>query len=346
MAVASFGKESDSEARAREFAASSGGSARQDPVSGNWLVDHDGPGADPQFDSDPAGWFDGENTNEYAAEGLEDWQSDLADVPILGDLFFNGARDRAMNLREQNESKRVWDAVAASMPGEDELSVEYGNESNWDEYGDLMGPESQIAGDSTGLRAQGRALRDLQRVSDRGGYTSADRAMSAALRQQQGTALRGANAAAAQQMGARGMGGGGAELAMRLSGSEAMSQGNALADAQIQQAAMQRMMQSLGAQGSIGASQNAGQLARQQGLDRFNQQRTDWRRGREERNTTWGNRTRESAANAAQQAYGNRERWAAGRTGQYQQSQDNRRSDSQREKDDAMGAVSALGDFF
>lgn len=355
---AGFGKEARSESQARAYAEENNGTARQDPVSGNWFVDYEGE----DINWDPAGWLDGDQTNPYAEEGLADWEYDLSKIPGVSLLGPSSALDAARNLREQNAAQQTWDVLATTRPDEDQLSVDYGTEGLSDELGGLLqghqvGPDSELERDSGGLVAQRRALRDLQTIGDRGGYTSADRAASSAMRQQQGTALRGANAAAAQQMGARGMGGGGSELAMRLSGGEQMSQNNAMADASIQQTAMARAMQALQGQANVGANVDAGELARQNALDRFNQQQTawmreterdnmDWRRGRSERNNQWQNRSRESAADAARDAYGMRERWAAGKTGQYQAGQDNRRQDAARRDQQGQNLLGLVGEAF
>jgi hypothetical protein len=324
----------DSQQEAQEAAQRLGGTVteynRGDPAEGRkvWTL---------EYDADP---------NEYADEGLEDWQEDLAGTPLLGWLSgADASLDRAMNAREQSLSRQAWEGLAETAPGEEDLSVDYRGEASRDEYGDLLGPENAVNGQSAGLDAQRAALRSLQGLVDSGGYTRADQAARNEAAMATGQRLRGANQAALQQAQARGMGGGGAEMAARLSGSQAQAMGNAQADSQIQQAAMMRALQAMQSQGALGGSLNSGELARQQAFNTFNQQNMDWRRQREGRNAAWANRGAESRSAAAQQAYENRERIAAGLTNQWQSSQGNRRADGARQDEANQAAASGIGSF-
>jgi hypothetical protein len=104
----------------------------------------------------------------------------------------------------------------------------------------------------------------------------------------------------------------------------------------LQAAIQQRALGALQTGGQLGLQAGSQDLARRQALDAYNQQQLDWRRGRGQRNVQAENRTRESRSNAAQQAYENRERGAAGVAGQWQASQDNRRADR---SSDAIGTI-------
>ncbi len=244
-------------------------------------------------------------SNPYAGEGLEDWQNDLAGTPILGWLTgADAALANAKQMRADAERQRMLDELRATMPSEDDLSVEYGLEGTGDEYGDLLGGQSRLEG--MNQRAQERALRQLQGISDRGGYTAADLAQQRAGELARGQQMGSANAAVMQQMQARGMGGSGAQLAAMFGNAQGANMGNAMAGAQIQSAAMQRALQAMQAQGSLASTMQSQEMQRRQALDDYNSRQLDWRRGRESRNTAYDNRSRESAAEAAQQAYANR----------------------------------------
>lgn len=252
----------------------------------------------------------------------------LEGVPLLG--WLTGADARASAARSQSAAQDQRDLMlnlAQSAPTAEELTPEYYQEGTTDTYGDLLGGPSQLEGYSSGdqraaLGQIGAAQSALMNIANHGGLTSADRQALTAQRLREGQALRGANQAAIQQMGARGMGGGGAELAARLSGSQAYANANAMNDASIMQGAQARAMQALAGAGSLGSAygsvagqMNAQELARRQAIDAYNRANTDWRRGRESRNTAWANRQQDSRVNARQQAYQNQERAVVGAAG-------------------------------
>lgn len=276
-----------------------------------------------------------DDANPYADEGLEDWEYEMGKIPILNLLGGSAATDRAMNLREQREAQNEWDTLAEGAPTQGQLAVDYGTERTRDEWGFLDGPGTEMQGGSAGLAAQGRALHELQGISDAGGYTRADEMARNSAAMANGQRLQGANQAAMQQAEMRGMAGGGAEIGARLAGSQAYTQGQAMADAQIQQGAQARAMQALQAQGQIGSNMDSATYRRQGALDDYNNRQMNWRREREQRNNQNRNRGRESQADAYQQQYENAERRTAGKTDQYQAGQSNRRADGARE--DAQG---------
>lgn len=335
MAITYF----ETEEEARQAAAQSGGTYRPSFRSSGTVDENGNPIDTPMYGVETE-----DSPNPYADQGLEDWQNDLAGTPLLGWLSgADAAYDRAANRSEQERSMAIWSGLGDTAPTADDLAVDYQGEGQRDEYGDLLGGESEVRRGSSGLTGQYEALAALRRIADTGGYTSADRMQRNAAAAANAQRLQGANQAAIQQANARGMGGGGQELAARLMGSQGYSQGQHMADAQIQSAAMQRAMQAIAGMGQIGGQIDSAEARRQAMLDAFNQRQMDWRRGREERNTRWGNQGRESRANAVQTAYENRERQAAGATNQYQNSQSNRRQDAARQDAANQNLASGIG---
>lgn len=265
-----------------------------------------------------------------------------ADIPIWGWLTGANARvDAERNAYDQRRQEAMWEGLGDVAPGAEDLAVEYGQIGTTDEYGDLLGPGSQLEGFAASSD-QESALRALQELS-RGGLTDADRAMMRGGHQRTAQTLAAQNAAATGAMQARGMGGSGAQLAAQMSNAQGMAQANAGADAQMMGNAQQRALQALQGYTNQGNAMQAQEMARRSALDRFNSQQTDWRRQRAGQNTQWGNRTAESAADARQSAYQNRERAVAGATGQYQAGQDNRRQDAAREDQANATAAAGLG---
>jgi hypothetical protein len=218
-----------------------------------------------------------------------------------------GARAQYITAqREAERNRTVLHNLGDSIPTLDDMSVRYQGEGTTDEYGNLQGGASQLEG--YGQSGDQRASMDAMRgLYESGGYTDADRNMSRALRDQQAMQMGAQNAASMQQMQARGMGGSGAELAMRMGSGDSMAGANSMADAQLQQAAMQRSWQALQGYGNSANQQQEQELQRRGALDAYNQQNMDWRRGREQRNTGYGNASRESRAQAHRDQYGYRQ---------------------------------------
>lgn len=279
---------------------------------------------------------------------------------IPGYSWLSGADARADEARAEAEARRRRSALyslARSAPTAEELTPEYYQEAGGDEYGDLLMGASSLEGPGLDpaeqraalgqIGATQRALAELMR----GGMTQADRQALTAQRLRQGAQLRGANLAAVQQMGARGMGGGGAELAARLAGSQDYANANAMGDAAIMGGAQQRALQAMMTHGQLGtayggiAGQMQGQeLARRQAIDAYNRANYDWRRGREERNTGWANRQQDARSAARQQAYQNQERAVFGANDvdiHGSGSEDRRRGD-----DANQGLLAGLGELF
>jgi hypothetical protein len=264
-------------------------------------------------------------------------------VPGLG--WLTGASDAVARSEQESAAERdrqVWRDLAASAPSVDQLTPETYLESTGDEYGNLLGGPSAMAG-LRPSRDQMASLSALRSLYERGGYTQADENMSRALQDSRAQQMGAANRAALQQMQARGMGGSGAELAAQMGAADSMVGANSMNDAQLQMAAMQRAQQALqGWQSGTNTLQEQ-EMARRQALDSFNQQNMDWRRGRESRNTAYMTRGGEGRARAHQQAYENRAGAAGGLT-RYSP-YGNRDAELDRAKDRDEGILSAVGEI-
>lgn len=289
--------------------------------------------------------------------GVEDpWFSNesniVAQIPIIGD----GERARRAGEEQRADERRaleMWRDLGATAPSVDDLTSDYYAENTGDEYGDMAGGPSALEGygSSGDQRAAQQALMNLYTS---GGYTAQDTAAREQMRRvsagQRGQQLRGANEAALQQAYARGQGGGGAELASRLSGSQAMIQGQAMGDsaseAAFQQAAQARALQGLMGYQSGANTMQGQELGRRQALDSYNQQNLDWRRGRETRNTGWANRSEDSRTAAEQQAYNNRRETVAGATGQYNNQVANSNNILNAQNQASQGQAAAAGGLF
>jgi len=101
------------------------------------------------------------------------------------------------------------------------------------------------------------ALAGMRRGYEQGGMTSADRLAQQQAMEESARAERGREGALMQNMAARGMGGGGSELAARLSNQQAATQGQWQAGAQQAGQAQQRALESLRGWGGM-AGQRSG----------------------------------------------------------------------------------------
>lgn len=200
------------------------------------------------------------------------WNDWSRGTPFEG--WFGETYDQEASEAAQLAARRaaILGDLAESMPGEDELSVEYGNEG--------------LVRDTT---AEGALARSNWRDWAEGGFTDSDRAMMDESRRRAGMTARADREASLSALEARGMGGSGASLAASLSAGEGAADRGASMDAAMMGAVQQRQ---IGATGAL-ADWASGE--------------TDYERGREGRNTDRENRTRESAAEAADRAYGYRQ---------------------------------------
>jgi hypothetical protein len=269
-------------------------------------------------------YYNETETGNTRLEGVSDSDEQLANVPIVG--WLTGADARYQGAQAEQRRRANEHAIRNLMEGVASADEAY-TESTSDEYGDLRGGPSAFAGGDDATSAMYQLYRD-------GGYTSADRAQRRLASMERGQQLRGANEAALQQMQARGIGGGGAEMAARLTASQSMNQGQAMSDAATQIAAMNRGMTAL-----QGAQQ--GEFARRSAIDSYNNRTMDWRRGREQRTTDTRNQAR-------QQEHENRERGVALLTNQYGGADASRRADQQRQdeaNESLTGAIAELVDL-
>jgi hypothetical protein len=240
-----------------------------------------------------------------------------ADIPLWGWLSgANARRDRAEDRERELRQQRLWERLGSDSPTVDQLAPEYRGEGTADEYGDLMGGASAFE-DAGPLAEQRYSMDALRRLYESGGYTEADRAQARAARSAMAQQVGGMNRAALAQLEARGGGGGGAALAAQLGGSQALANAGSQADAAMQGQAMQRAMMALQGYQSGGQFMAQQDAARRSALDDFNARNTDWRRGRESRNTAWSNQSSDARANAYQQNWRNRADALAGQQGNY-----------------------------
>jgi hypothetical protein len=256
---------------------------------------------------------------------------------LYGDASGANARQARRRAAREAAEKQAWiDRAEEFAPSADDLWVQY------EEEGNIAGPDSsELAGayaDEGAISIQRDALRQLQDVAD-DGLTEADRSRSAIAREAIGRDVRAQREADQQMLAQRGMSGSGQAVAALMGGQQAGASALSQADAQMQIEAQRRALQAMQAQGDLSGQmrgQSFGEETTRRGAaDDFARYQTDYQRGREERNTGHRNRTRESRAQSRQQAYGNRERLAAMRTGQYGPTKDP--SDVASESNDRMG---------
>jgi hypothetical protein len=271
-----------------------------------------------------------EAAEDRATSGAGDDEVSVQDFSERFTDFISGqgaAEDAAKNEQARRDAESTWRSLYGG-PDVGDLTAEYAGEATRDEYGDLGGSpsalESRWADATQDQRASMQAMRSLY---EDGGYTDADRMMSRSMRDQQARQMGSMNQAAMQGMQARGMGGSGAELAMRMQGGEAMAGANAQSDAMLGQSAQQRAWQALQGWGDMGNASAGMEMQRRQALDAYNSQNMDWRRGREQRNTSWANQGEGSRVEAERDRQGMNERAAAMGLGQYQAGSEGRRQD-------------------
>ncbi len=293
---------------------------------------------------------DGRNVLLNQAYGAQMPGSSNQDLEGAIPFDLGGASARAAAERaawDKLQRQRMWAGLGVAAPDALDLTQRYVMEGDTDEYGNLIGDPSAMEGatGSAEYDAQARALRNLQEYGEQGGIRSGDRAAMQQGRLERGQWMRGQNDAAIQQAQARGMGGSGAELAMRLGSAQSANNANAMGDSAIMAQAQQRALQSMMAGGQMAQNAYGLEQQRRQALDDFNQQNMGWRRGRETRNTGTWNEQQDRIVGARQQAYGNQERVVAGYDQQYstdaQTAQAN--AERQQESSDALGeAIGAI----
>ena len=293
---------------------------------------------------------------------LSNFDKDSQGVPILG--WASGADARAAAARagdKEAQNQRFWEELMARAPTPEDLSVEYAKErqidgtrvdADWD-------PSMRDArADHWSVAAQRNALEALQDVYKQGGMTDADRARQQIARSQTGQATRAQREADMAALQARGQGNSGANVASMLGAQAYGANSLANADAQMLIAAEQRALQAMQSAGGLGA-QARGQsfsedATRRNAIDDFNRWNTEYsrafagnedqyRRGLENRNVGYENRSRDSTANARQTSYQNYERGVAGMTNQYQGDQSRRLQEGARQDQANQAAAGVVG---
>lgn len=282
-------------------------------------------------------------------EGLLGW---LDAVLGLDTILDPGKADRRRALEMEQAGIEEWGALRDYLPRQSDITPE------WDlalEGDDLTMERSALAGaqaDGGAISAQRQALADLRSVYEGGGYTDAERAQ---LRQVQRNAALGEQAqrgALQQSMAARGMGGGGAELAGSLAAQQGFADRSAASADAVGIAGQQRALQALqqygGLAGQIRQQSFGEEATRASAVDDFNRYNLDYRRGVRGRNTdrqnTYNEGTARARAAGAQQAFDNRTSLVAGMTGQYGGAAGGSRQDAaQRAQSTAQGLQAITG---
>jgi hypothetical protein len=258
-------------------------------------------------------------------------------IPILGGGS-RAAMDAAQAEREAARNREYWDQLTDYMPSAEDLAVDYAHE------GYIGGGDSEWLTESDEDALGGRAMEDsLASLTEwsRGGFTDTDRAMMDENARNEAMRARGDREAALSALEARGMGGSGMDLMARMGADEAGAARSSAANTSLLAAAQQRAYNAAGALGAAGERVATSDDARNDRLDAWGARETDYGRGREGRNTDRTNNSRESAANAAQTAYQNRERAVAGATNQYSTDVGRRTAENARE-DEADDDIASL----
>lgn len=274
-----------------------------------------------------------------------DFDEGSADIPIWG--WLSGAqarRDAARAAGERASQSASWSDLQRNAPDAGDLTPDYYLEGSTDEYGNLIGDPSAMIGAGDAREAdQVNAMRALEGLYANGGYTDADRAAQQAARSAQAQQVGSMNRAAVAQMEARGTGGSGASLAAQLGGSQALANANQQSDSSLQMAAMNRALQAMQAHGTLATGARGQDLSRAGALDAYNQGNMDWRRGRESRNTAWGNQQQDANVQGRQQAWENQANAQAGMEGNWQRSSNDRARDQARQDESNENAAAGLG---
>jgi hypothetical protein len=232
-----------------------------------------------------------------------------------------GARQRAMDMQQRGQQQ--WQRLYGQMPREDELyNPEYA-----EGFGALAGPQSrvnQLGGDASyqqGGEAQLRALRQMQGISEGGGYTTLERDQIRQAQNQAAQYEQSQRAAQVQQMQMRGMAGGGAELAGRLQAQQSGANQAANSATDVATAAQMRALQAMQGGAQIGSNVQNQAQSRASAVDAFNQANTN--RQQTQANLSAANRQDVAQRNAAargqatRDAYANHVNIAAGMSNQF-----------------------------
>lgn len=253
------------------------------------------------------------------------------------------ARDRQQARWYQAQYRDLEDY----MPGEEDLTYRAAQES-----GDIMLGDSaagQAAADPEAIAAQRQALEQLsgdaatfRDIYDQGGYTDVERAQLERTMSQARQNERSQREAIGQRMAARGMMGGGQELASQLAAQQGQANTAQLQGAEIAAAGQERALRSLAQAGDLTgqsgrlSSQMRGQsfeedFSRGSAIDKFSESDVQYRRDVDQRRADRETDARRHNTGARQQMFQNR----AGLT-------DARVSAAQRGKEEEEGTKSRI----
>lgn len=278
---------------------------------------------------------------DYGPGWMREHDDTVEGIPLYDEISGAAARrERRRQEREASRNRAYWETLAAGAPSEDDLSVEYGNEDFVDGGPSAWAAESERR--AAGAGGIGDALSAFREWS-RGGLTDTDRAMMDEASRNEGMRARADREAAMSAMEARGMGGSGAELMARMGADEAAHSRALGMHTDMLAAAQQRQLDATRAMAETGRMGADLDDRRTSALESYRNREADYARGLEERNTGHENRTRESAADAAQRAYENRERATAGVTNQYSTDVAARRAAREDEEDSNESIMRIIG---
>lgn len=283
----------------------------------------------------------GPNEEGSYAPNISDGDRIQASIPIWNSL--SGAEGRIASAQADARARRnedYWRNLANGAPNPQDLAVEYEQEAKLDPL------TSQLAGANANTAEQNAAMRALEQMSQEG-LTAAERGAMQNARGQQEQSARASRDAVLQQMQARGMSGSGMNLLGQMQSNEDAQTRAANMDAQMLMAAQQRALGAIQSRASLGSQMREQSFnedaTRRSAADQFAQQYFNYQSGREQRNNTWRNQTRESTANSRQQAYQNRERAVAGATNQYSGDADRAQARAAADRQAQQQAANSVG---
>lgn len=221
--------------------------------------------------------------------GLLDGISDFLGLDAILDP---GKDERRRALRNQENALEMWLDLGDEAPSADGISTENRQRNAYNNFGRS---ELNVAADESQLQA----IRGMQGIVDGGGYTNLERGQIRQAQQQAAQYERSQRLAALQQMQARGMAGGGGELAARLQAQQSGANRAANDATNIATAAQQRALQAMQTGAGIGNQAQQTGMKKADAINAFNQTNAAAR------------------GQAQQQAFQNRMNILAGGTGQY-----------------------------
>lgn len=231
-------------------------------------------------------------------------------------LLDPGRNERREAMDNQENATRLWLDLMRNSPGAEYLDVNPGYSAAQSLSGD--------AAYQAGGEAQMRALRQMQGIAEGGGYTQLERDQIAQAQRQAAQYEQAQRAAQMQALQARGMGGSGAEIAMRAQAQQSGANQARQGATQIATAAQQRALQAMQNQAQIGQGVQQTRERRASAIDEFNRANA------------------QGTAQARQQAYLNRANALAGATGQYNTNAGNAIADANRQAQQTQGLITSI----